>query len=58
MTLLEKLAATTNPTLLSLINLYRNPDNIVTPEPHEANKHQTSEFGKSAFRKTHWDKKA
>jgi hypothetical protein len=54
MTLLERLARTKNLTLLALINPYRNPDN----DASEVDKHHTSRFRKSAFRKTGWDKKA
>jgi len=58
MTLLEKLAATKNPTLLALIDPYRNPDNDAALGPGEADKHQTSGFGRPTSRKTMpWGKK-
>jgi hypothetical protein len=57
MTLLEKLVATENSTLLALINPYRHSDEDDTLAPSRTDKHQTLKFGKSAFRKTHWDKK-
>lgn len=58
MTLLERLAATKDPTLLALINPYRNPNNDTTPTSSGSGKHQTSKFRKTGFRKTGWDKKS
>ncbi|MGH3808154.1 MAG: hypothetical protein ACRDRU_16350 [Pseudonocardiaceae bacterium] len=57
MTLLAELAMTKDPALLALINPYRNPGNNAAPAAGGVGKHQTAGFGKSAFRKTHWDKK-
>lgn len=42
-------------TIQALVTGFADLDSTLVPS--SAGKHQTSEFGKSAFRKTHWDKK-